>query len=246
MERCQFTCSDNTCPGPAGNENCQDESLDCPRDEFLVKNLTTIYYFGNVFWKNQSTVHWLIFRDTAIQAQMNSTQQSRIASILVVQESALENLGMNSVKMKSGPAHIGNMRLQKSLLCIKRGLYIFYIHTLGSLWSKSWKVFSHDGWLSIYLLRWWMSWSCRKWCLWRHHIGLPKIPASSKKLMKRPSMSKAISMISFRGTATQVMTCLLTWWKNVNTLAQMVNAQALQGMMPVKTPHWIVQEMNIW
>ena len=37
MEDCQNTCSDSECQGPAGNDDCQDTTLDCPRYKHLVK-----------------------------------------------------------------------------------------------------------------------------------------------------------------------------------------------------------------
>ena len=36
IEDCPYTCSDGECPGPAGNDLCQDEEMYCLREKFLV------------------------------------------------------------------------------------------------------------------------------------------------------------------------------------------------------------------
>ncbi len=101
MEECQYTCSDGECPGLAGNDACEDTSMNCPRDEYLVKTL---------FKKIAMLFISILCRGTVTQAQMSFTQLSGIASIPVPKENARVNLEMRIVKMKSGPVHTGNMR----------------------------------------------------------------------------------------------------------------------------------------
>ncbi len=40
MDHCPFACSDGECPDPAGNDECQDDSLYCPREKYLVWNFS--------------------------------------------------------------------------------------------------------------------------------------------------------------------------------------------------------------
>ncbi len=36
LDNCPFTCTNGECPTPAGNEQCQDSDIYCPREKFLV------------------------------------------------------------------------------------------------------------------------------------------------------------------------------------------------------------------
>ena len=108
MDHCPFACSDGECPDPAGNDECQDDSLYCPREKYLV---------SSSFWSTHVSILCYplcicilcMCRGNATSHLETSTQPFRTVSILAVTGDVPENLGMTSARTRSGPVQDGNI-----------------------------------------------------------------------------------------------------------------------------------------